>query len=119
MLKFYFASIISVCSSQKEKKKEGSGAGSVPLIMDLDPDSGGPKTCGSGSPNTARHSYKHILPPQDGIYEEFVEKAAAKAAARTVGDPWSAGVQQGPQVGYSDFHNLMGFISKKMPNNIL
>jgi aldehyde dehydrogenase (NAD+) len=59
------------------------------------------------------------LPPQDGIYEEFVEKAAAKAAARTVGDPWSAGVQQGPQVGYSHFHNLMGFISKKMPNNIL
>jgi hypothetical protein len=22
-------------------------------------------------------------------------------------------------VGYSDFHNLMGFTSKKMPNNIL
>jgi hypothetical protein len=22
-------------------------------------------------------------------------------------------------VGYSDFHNLMGFASKKMPNNIL
>jgi hypothetical protein len=23
------------------------------------------------------------------------------------------------RVGYSDFHNLMGFTSKKMPNNIL
>jgi hypothetical protein len=22
-------------------------------------------------------------------------------------------------IGYSDFHNLMGFTSKKMPNNIL
>jgi hypothetical protein len=26
---------------------------------------------------------------------------------------------QGCSLGYSDFHNLMGFISKKMPNNIL
>jgi hypothetical protein len=28
-------------------------------------------------------------------------------------------VNEGSIVGYSDFHNLMGFTSKKMPNNIL
>ncbi len=27
--------------------------------------------------------------------------------------------RRGCTIGYSDFHNLMGFTSKKMPNNIL
>lgn len=32
------------------------------------------------------------------IYDEFVEKAAAKARSRKVGDPFSPDTQQGPQV---------------------
>jgi aldehyde dehydrogenase (NAD+) len=35
---------------------------------------------------------------QEELYDEFVKKAAAKATARKVGDPFADGVQQGPQV---------------------
>lgn len=32
------------------------------------------------------------------IYDEFCAKSAARAAARVVGDPFTDGVEQGPQV---------------------
>lgn len=32
------------------------------------------------------------------VYDEFVEKAKARALKRTVGDPFKAGIEQGPQV---------------------
>ena len=35
---------------------------------------------------------------QDTIYDEFVKKSNAMASARIVGDPWTEGTQQGPQV---------------------
>lgn len=35
---------------------------------------------------------------QAEIYDEFVKKATALAKNRAVGDPFSNGVQQGPQV---------------------
>ena len=35
---------------------------------------------------------------QDTIYDEFVKKSKAMAASRVVGDPWTDGTQQGPQV---------------------
>lgn len=35
---------------------------------------------------------------QDTIYDEFVKKAAIMASKRVVGDPFTKGVQQGPQV---------------------
>lgn len=35
---------------------------------------------------------------QAGIYDEFVRKAVEMAKARKVGNPFEAGVQQGPQV---------------------
>ena len=35
---------------------------------------------------------------QEGIYDEFVAKAKAKALERRVGDPWTENVQQGPLV---------------------
>lgn len=35
---------------------------------------------------------------QEGIYDEFVKKAAEKAQNRNVGDPFETGIQQGPQV---------------------
>ena len=34
----------------------------------------------------------------ESIYDEFVEKAKARALRRTVGDPFKAGIEQGPQV---------------------
>lgn len=37
------------------------------------------------------------------IYDEFVKKAATKAQARVVGDPFKDGVQQGPQLSNSLF----------------
>ncbi len=48
---------------------------------------------------------------QDAIYDEFVQKAAAKAASRTVGNPWSAEVQQGPQVSKAQMDTILGYIS--------
>jgi aldehyde dehydrogenase (NAD+) len=32
------------------------------------------------------------------IYDEFVEKAKARALKRSVGDPFKGGIEQGPQV---------------------
>ncbi len=48
---------------------------------------------------------------QDAIYDEFVEKAAAKAAKRIVGDPWSTkDVQQGPQISEAQMDTILGSI---------
>lgn len=47
---------------------------------------------------------------QDSIYDEFVAKAAAKAAARVVGDPWAAATQQGPQVSQTQLDTVLGYI---------
>ena len=38
------------------------------------------------------------------IYDEFVKKATALAAARKVGNPFDEGVEQGPQVNISTFN---------------
>ena len=35
---------------------------------------------------------------QEGIYDEFVERSRARAAKRTVGNPFDAKTDQGPQV---------------------
>ena len=35
---------------------------------------------------------------QEGIYDEFVAKAAARANKRKIGNPWEEGVEHGPQV---------------------
>lgn len=32
------------------------------------------------------------------VYDEFVEKAKARAAKRVVGDPFKGNIEQGPQV---------------------
>lgn len=34
------------------------------------------------------------------MYDEFVEKARARALKRAVGDPFKVGIEQGPQVTY-------------------
>ena len=36
----------------------------------------------------------------DSVYDEFVEKAKARAIRRVVGDPFRKDVEQGPQVSW-------------------
>lgn len=44
------------------------------------------------------------------IYDEFVEKAAAKAKARTVGNPFDEKVLQGPQIDEEMFTKVLDYI---------
>jgi len=44
------------------------------------------------------------------IYDEFVAKAAAKAKARKVGNPFEADVQQGPQIDQEMLTKVLGYI---------
>lgn len=37
----------------------------------------------------------------ESVYDEFVEKAKARALKRAVGDPFKGGIEQGPQVNYN------------------
>lgn len=46
----------------------------------------------------------------ESIYDEFVEKAKARALKRVVGDPFKNGVEQGPQV--SMIMSLLGYRPK-------
>jgi len=47
---------------------------------------------------------------QEGIYEEFVRKATDRAKRRTVGDPFSSGTEQGPQVDEEQFKKVLSYI---------
>ncbi|XP_063217990.1 aldehyde dehydrogenase 1A1-like [Bacillus rossius redtenbacheri] len=47
---------------------------------------------------------------QEDIYDSFVRKSVAKAAARKVGDPFAEGTEQGPQVDDEMFNKVLGFI---------
>eukprot|EP00854_Cymbomonas_tetramitiformis_P016217 gene16217-19245_t len=47
----------------------------------------------------------------EDIYDEFVEKAVARAQKRTVGDPFTD-VEQGPQVSEEQMKKVLGFIGK-------
>ncbi|KVH92017.1 hypothetical protein Ccrd_005957, partial [Cynara cardunculus var. scolymus] len=44
------------------------------------------------------------------VYDEFVEKAKARALHRVVGDPFKKGVEQGPQVDSEQFEKILKFI---------
>ncbi|PKA63101.1 Aldehyde dehydrogenase family 2 member B7, mitochondrial [Apostasia shenzhenica] len=44
------------------------------------------------------------------IYDEFVEKAKARALKRVVGDPFKKGVEQGPQIDEDQFNKILHFI---------
>ncbi len=65
VLKFYLQALFQSAQHIYEKKREGSGHGSVPLTNDPDPDPGGPKTCGScgsgsrsGSGSGSKHGFQ-------------------------------------------------------------
>ncbi|CAL9115274.1 unnamed protein product [Musa textilis] len=47
---------------------------------------------------------------QEGIYDEFVRKAAESAKSWVVGDPFDPNVQQGPQVDKTQFERVLSYI---------
>nr|XP_054749563.1 aldehyde dehydrogenase, mitochondrial-like [Lytechinus pictus] len=47
---------------------------------------------------------------EDSIYDDFLEKAAARAKARTVGSPFDASNEQGPQVDKEQMDKILGYI---------
>ncbi|KAJ8569814.1 hypothetical protein K7X08_006391 [Anisodus acutangulus] len=44
------------------------------------------------------------------VYDEFLEKARARALKRTVGDPFKSGTEQGPQIDSKQFDKIMKYI---------
>jgi aldehyde dehydrogenase (NAD+) len=47
---------------------------------------------------------------EDKVYDEFVDKSVARASRRTVGDPFDAGTEQGPQIDGIQFDKVMSYI---------
>jgi aldehyde dehydrogenase (NAD+) len=47
---------------------------------------------------------------EDKVYDEVVERSAARARKRKVGDPFSPDVEQGPQVDDVQFEKVMSYI---------
>jgi aldehyde dehydrogenase (NAD+) len=47
---------------------------------------------------------------EDSVYEEFVERSAARARKRIVGDPLDPKTEQGPQVDQAQFDRVMAYI---------
>ncbi|XP_045036405.1 retinal dehydrogenase 1 [Daphnia magna] len=46
----------------------------------------------------------------EDVYDEFVKKAAAMAAARKVGNPFDEGVEHGPQVSEKQFNKIIDLV---------
>lgn len=44
------------------------------------------------------------------VYDEFIEKAKARAEKRIVGDPFKGGVEQGPQIDSDQFEKILRYI---------
>lgn len=47
---------------------------------------------------------------EDSIYDEFVEKSAARAKSRVVGDPFDMNVEQGPQIDQEQMEKIFSMI---------
>ncbi|XP_048734254.1 aldehyde dehydrogenase, mitochondrial-like isoform X2 [Ostrea edulis] len=47
---------------------------------------------------------------EEKVYDEFVERSAARAKKRTVGDPFNASNEQGPQVDKEQADKIMSYI---------
>ncbi|PSN34860.1 Aldehyde dehydrogenase, partial [Blattella germanica] len=47
---------------------------------------------------------------EDSIYDEFVERSAARAKNRTVGNPFDLSVEQGPQIDEEQMSKILGMI---------
>ncbi|XVF14125.1 hypothetical protein REPUB_Repub09cG0030300 [Reevesia pubescens] len=46
----------------------------------------------------------------ESVYDEFVEKAKARALKRVVGDPFKKGIEQGPQIDNEQFQKILKYI---------
>ncbi|XP_022733890.1 aldehyde dehydrogenase family 2 member B7, mitochondrial-like [Durio zibethinus] len=46
----------------------------------------------------------------ESVYDEFLEKAKARALKRSVGDPFMAGIEQGPQIDSKQFEKILMYI---------
>ncbi|KAG8072244.1 hypothetical protein GUJ93_ZPchr0006g43600 [Zizania palustris] len=46
----------------------------------------------------------------ESVYDEFVEKAKARALKRVVGDPFRSGVEQGPQIDGEQFKKILKYV---------
>ncbi|RCT99473.1 aldehyde dehydrogenase family protein, partial [Acinetobacter baumannii] len=44
------------------------------------------------------------------VYDEFLEKAKARAERRLVGDPFKGGIEQGPQIDSVQFEKILKYI---------
>ncbi|GFP95454.1 aldehyde dehydrogenase family 2 member b4 mitochondrial [Phtheirospermum japonicum] len=51
------------------------------------------------------------------IYDEFTEKAKARALKRTVGDPFKKGIEQGPQIDSKQFEKILRYIKSGVDSN--
>ncbi|KAL3818635.1 hypothetical protein ACJIZ3_004540 [Penstemon smallii] len=51
------------------------------------------------------------------VYDEFVEKAKARAVRRTVGDPFKKGIEQGPQIDSDQFKKILRYIRSGIDGN--
>jgi aldehyde dehydrogenase (NAD+) len=49
---------------------------------------------------------------QDKVYDQVVEKLAARSLGRKLGDPFDPKTEQGPQVDKTQFDRVMGYIAK-------
>jgi aldehyde dehydrogenase (NAD+) len=47
---------------------------------------------------------------EEKIYDEFVERSVERAKRRTVGNPFVAGTEQGPQIDGTQFERVMSYI---------
>jgi aldehyde dehydrogenase (NAD+) len=47
---------------------------------------------------------------EDKVYDQFVEQSTARAKKRTVGDPFDAGTEQGPQVDKTQLERVLSYI---------
>lgn len=53
----------------------------------------------------------------ESVYDEFVEKAVARANRRTVGDPFKSGIEQGPQIDSEQFEKVLRYIRSGVESN--
>ncbi|KAM7483218.1 hypothetical protein LguiB_007801 [Lonicera macranthoides] len=51
------------------------------------------------------------------VYDEFLEKAKARALRRVVGDPFKKGVEQGPQIDSEQFEKVLRYIRAGIESN--
>ncbi|KAA8542654.1 hypothetical protein F0562_023847 [Nyssa sinensis] len=51
------------------------------------------------------------------VYDEFLEKAKARAMRRVVGDPFKKGVEQGPQIDSEQFEKVLSYIKYGIESN--